>query len=152
MAISEEDISFLYPDMKTALVGRFKEGVMVDARPAMVIAERCNDGIKEIKFSLPKPEAVVFSFKRNTRVRIHDPTIMDPYEKQFVYVGVTERGDNGLYARQDIKKNELVSYYSGTFHPLSEPTDPLVPMNLTGYERYFTNGIFNFDFLIYTIK
>ena len=40
---------FLYPDLKTALVGRFEKNVMQEAKETKVVAERCHKGIKEIK-------------------------------------------------------------------------------------------------------
>ena len=51
--LPEKDIIFIYPDMRTVLVGQFEDGIMIQGRSAKIIAERCNDGIKEIKFALP---------------------------------------------------------------------------------------------------
>ena len=118
--------------MKTALIGKFKDGVMIEGKPTKVIAERCNDGIKEIKVDQPKMDSPDFSFKRNTRIRIHDPIRMDPYEKKNVYADTTERGDMGLFARKNLRRNELIAYYSGTIHHWK---DYSLPLNMTGYER-----------------
>ena len=46
--------------MRTALVGKFDEGIMIEARSARVIAERCNDGIKEIKLSKVRADSPSF--------------------------------------------------------------------------------------------
>ena len=118
--------------MKTALIGKFKDGVMIEGKPTKVIAERCNDGIKEIQVDQTKPDSPNFSFKRNSRIRIHAPISMDPYEKKNVYVDITERGDGGLFARKNLKANELIAYYSGTFNNWK---DYSLPLNITGYER-----------------
>ena len=118
--------------MKTALIGTFQDGVMITGRPSMVIAERCNDGIKEIRVEEPKSDAPIFSYQRNTRVRIHDPIRMDPFEKRNVYVGFTDRGDVGLFAKRNIKTKELVAYYSGTIHSWK---DYSAHLNITGYDR-----------------
>ena len=120
--------------MKTALVGKFKDGVMIKGRAAKIIAERCNDGLKEIKVALSKSKKASFTFERTTRVRVHQPTLMDPYEKRFVYVNTTERGDDGLFARKDINANELVAYYGGTLSPVENSCIP-IHSNLTGHER-----------------
>ena len=122
--------------MKTVLVGQFRGGVMVEARPAKIIAERCNDGIKEIKVSTPKRYVPSFSFERNSRLRVYEPTVMDPYEKKFVYVNTTERGDDGLFAKKDIEANQVVAYYAGTYwHPNESIThEVMIGGNQTGYE------------------
>ena len=124
--------------MKTALIGTFKDGVMISGRLSKVIAERCNDGIKEIRVDEAKIDAPIFSYQRNTRVRIHDPIRMDPFEKRNVYVDSTERGDFGLFAKRNIKAKELIAYYSGTIHSWK---DYSLHSNMTGYARYVTKAL-----------
>ena len=60
------------------------------------------------------------------------PTIMDPYEKQIVYVNTTDWGDDGLFAKRDIKKGELVAYYNGLLFNQTE--NELWFDNQTGYD------------------
>ena len=118
--------------MRTVLVGQFQDGVMVRGKPAKIIGERCNDGIKEIKISRIRPDAPTFKYSRPTRVNIGDqPTKMDPYEKKCVYIKPTKRGDDGLFAKINIKNWELVSYYSGLI--FEEPEMNWPANNLTGY-------------------
>ena len=130
----EGDLTFIYPDMKTALTGKFKDGVMKEGRQSKIIAERCNDGIKEIRISKPSLNSPIFSFKRNSRLHINHPTTMDPLEKNLVYVGTTENKGDGLFARRDIEPNQLVSYYSGEIWQANETLE-LYPSNQTGYDR-----------------
>ena len=119
--------------MKTVLVGQFKDGIMIQARPAKIVAERCNDGIKEIKISKVKSGAPTFKYARATKLNIGDqPTVMDPYEKKIVYVNTTDWGDDGLFAKRDIKKGELVSYYNGMIFNATE--NELWFDNHTGYD------------------
>ena len=118
--------------MKTAIIGTFVDGVMVQGRPSKVIAERCNDGIKEIKIDKPKLDEPNIGFKRNTWNRIHDPSLMDHFEKKNVYVNQTERGDVGLYARKNLSANNVIAYYSGTIHSWKNYSEP---KNITGYAR-----------------
>ena len=49
-----DDIAYVYPDLETALVGTFKNGLMIKARPAEIIGEKCENGIKILEFSDPK--------------------------------------------------------------------------------------------------
>ena len=128
---------FIYPDMRTVLVGKFKDGVMLEGRPSKITAERCNGGIKEILVSPPRSTDPVFSFKRNTRLRIHNATIMDPFEKNTVYVNVTMHGaGEGLFAKRNIDAYEVVAYYTGTVWTAEEHISELSPSNQTGYFRY----------------
>ena len=136
--ITEGDITFIYPDMKTALTGKFKNGVMVEGSPAKIVAERCNDGLKEIRISAPKLNSPKFRFQRNTRIRVHQPRIMDPFEKNTVYVSETATSGDGLFARRDIEANEVVSYYSGTIWGREETNQDereSLTLNQTGIER-----------------
>ena len=103
----EKDMVFIYPDMKTVLVGEFKNGVMLEGRTSKIFAERCNDGIKEIKVATPLRDSPVFKFKRSTRISVGDnPTKMDMYEKKNIYIKKTKWGDDGVFAKRNIKKNE----------------------------------------------
>ena len=119
--------------MKNVLIGEFEDGVMIKAKPAKVIAERCNDGIKEIKVSAPKSDSPIFEYRRTTRLDIGDqPTTMDPLEKMSVYIKESQWGDDGLFAKTDIEPNEIVAYYSGIFWNATEME--LFPENQTDYE------------------
>ena len=126
---------YVYPDMRTVLVGQFRDGVMLEARPSKIIAERCNEGLKQIKVSSPRMESPIFSFKRNNKLRIHHPRIMDPFEKNTVYVKETKGKGDGLFARRNIDANEVVSYYSGSIWTDHELTVSVLRLNQTGYER-----------------
>ena len=121
--------------MSTVLTGKFKDGIMIEARHSKIIAERCNDGIKEILLSSPKSDSPVFSFKRNSRLRVYEPTVMDPFEKNTVYVQTTILKGDGLFARRDIKPFEMVAYYSGVIVPADDLT--VDRSNLTDNERCY---------------
>ena len=65
--------------MRTALVGKFDKGIMIQAHPAKVVAERCKNGMKEIKISQISEKTSTFKYSRPTRLRIGDqPQKMDP--------------------------------------------------------------------------
>ena len=48
-----DDIAFVYPDFKTAFVGRFEKGIMIHARESEVTGVKMRNGIPELKFSEP---------------------------------------------------------------------------------------------------
>ena len=47
-----DEITFLYPDLLTGLHGKFVDGEVQEARAVDIVAERCQQGIKEIKLRL----------------------------------------------------------------------------------------------------
>jgi hypothetical protein len=107
--------AFVFPDMRTALVGDFIDGVMKAAQEATVVAERCFGGIKEVRFSQPKSHASVYFFERPTHLRFGgSPVLADPYERRMVYVKDVQdgRGD-GLYVKRDVKAGQVLAYYAG---------------------------------------
>ena len=106
--------------MKTVLVGNFDGAKMVAAKSSKIISERCKNGIKEIKVAKLKLDNPLMKFSRPDRIRIGDhPRVMDLYTKNIIYIdnGVSQ---DGVFAKRDIEKGELVSYYSGLFWNNSE--------------------------------
>ena len=79
---------------------------MLKGRQSKIIAERCNNGLKEIKVAKPKTGSPILKFKRSTKQYIYDPTIMDQYEKNMVYVKDTAESGEGIFAKKDIKTYE----------------------------------------------
>ena len=113
--ISGNNIVFIYPDMKTVLIGRFDKRRMIAAKPSKILAERCNKGIKEIKVAKPKEDAPILTYSRPNRLRIGDqPRVMDPFTKKNIYIGNGTK-DDGVFAKRDMQKGDLVMYYSGLF-------------------------------------
>ena len=42
-------ILFVYPDMRTAVIGHFKANVLIEGRETKIVQERCHKNIKEIR-------------------------------------------------------------------------------------------------------
>ena len=103
--------------MKTALAGKFNNGVMKGALAANVTAERCNNGFKEIKISMSKDHtSPTFRYSRPTKCNIGDkPILEDPYESMHVFVDDVKEltGEKGLFARKPIQNGQMIAYYSG---------------------------------------
>jgi hypothetical protein len=128
-----DNIAFIYPDFETALIGEFVNKVMISAKPTKIVAERCKDGIKELKFAKPKKNAPIFKYERPSRDKIGDqPIVADPFERKRVFIdkGVYQ---DGIFARHDIRMGELVCYYAGViFDP---KVDPIFFYNQTQSEK-----------------
>ena len=122
--------------MRTVIVGKFKDGVLIEGRTSKIIAERCKNGIKEIKVAKPDKGSPVFNFRRNNKLRVHQPKLMDPFEKNSVYVGPTDEKGEGLFVRRNIEPGEITSYYSGIIWSAIEFEEISLLPNQTGYDRY----------------
>eukprot|EP00094_Tigriopus_californicus_P012910 TCALIF_12483-PA protein Name:"Similar to SETD7 Histone-lysine N-methyltransferase SETD7 (Homo sapiens)" AED:0.33 eAED:0.34 QI:0/0/0/0.66/0/0.33/3/0/235 len=111
--MKRNDIVFLYPDMKTALWGIFINGTMISAKEAVIVAQRCFDGVKRLRLSL-SPNDEDFHFGRPNHMRFNfNPTQTDPYERKRVNVRETNDRGQGLFAKSRIEPGDVVAYYAG---------------------------------------
>jgi histone-lysine N-methyltransferase SETD7 len=111
-SLSGDDIAYIYPDHKNALLGRFKDGIMIKASPAVLTTD--------INTLPPKYEPIPscnFSLGQDISTAVcisSQPLVCDVYEQERVYVAETVNGcGEGLFARSDIKQGEIVSFYNG---------------------------------------
>lgn len=114
-AFTGTDIAFLYPDLRTALVGEWREGRLVDGRAATITGLEEVQGVMVPTFTLTD---TTNSYERwistDTRL-LNPPHLRDPYESRLVEVADSgvEGGGEGLYARRDIPAGTLIAYYNG---------------------------------------
>ena len=128
-----DNIVFVYPDMETVLVGLFRDGKLIAGKPSKIIGERCHNGIKEIKVARPKYNSPVVKYDHPNRIRIGDqPTVMDPLERQNIFIQDGKK-DDGVFARKNMSKGDFIMYYSGTIWNAIEL--PLRRSNQTSEER-----------------
>ena len=65
-----EEITFIYPDLLTGLHGRFRDGEVVEARAVDIVAERCREGVKEVRLRLRTEDGTVWRREEATDNRI----------------------------------------------------------------------------------
>jgi len=107
--------AYLYPDFKTALVGSFKEGVMVFGQVSQLTGHKTeNSCIKVPEFTEPdgrlyQREISTFDFVTSS------PTLPDPYESVMVEVkkSKVEGANDGIFARKITGKNIILAFYNG---------------------------------------
>lgn len=114
---------YLYPDMDTALVGRFVNTVMESARPAKVTGLRVERNMLRVNFKL-----LHFGYDISYKFApilpnsvIEDPLLRDLYEDKQVEVRRSSMtgGGEGVFARDDdIPPDTLVAIFNGVRHPL----------------------------------
>lgn len=126
-------IAFIYPDLVTALVGKFNNGVLVSAVPGKIVAVSKVNGVMVPEIKVTSNEE--YKFWRSSKDDIMcPPHRKDVYEDQLVYVGKSTMpgSGEGLFAKVSIPQGTLIAYYNGIiFKP--DDHDPYVGENTTGY-------------------
>ena len=86
--ISGDRISYVYPDMETALLGRFEDRIMKDAQESSIeVANSDENGIRKVHIYLPlKPKSPHFYYNPpNTITFGSGPKgVIDPYERKLL--------------------------------------------------------------------
>ena len=107
---------------------------MISAKPTKILAEKCKNGVKQLKFAKPKMDAPALKYQRPNFLRPGDqPNVADPFERTVIYVAKGIRGD-GIFARKQIRQGDLIAYYAGTIFDAN--TQPIFFGNQTSAEKY----------------
>ena len=109
-----DDIAFLYPDRRTALLGTFAKGKMLVAQTAFVQMATVRDEICQLKFT--QPRGPFYSYDQSNRELISkEPLLRDPYEAQYCYVKNSrlKGAKEGLFAKKDLPPGFVVCFYNG---------------------------------------
>ena len=116
--LSGDDIVFVFPDFETGLVGQFAKGELVVGRVCNIVGERCSEGVKQIEVKNIENDETVWEPSVSNLNRKHFEKyskVMDPFEKKSVYVDkstILSAGE-GLFARREMARGDLISYFSG---------------------------------------
>lgn len=109
-----DDIAYIYPDMKMAIKGKFDNGVLVAGQQCELIGCYEETGIFIAVFSQCHGQTYQYE-KPSIRNIALNPLLRDPYESKICEVSESKlpQGGEGLYAKRDIKKREIVALYNG---------------------------------------
>ena len=135
--LTGDEIAYVYPDMVTALRGRFENGVMKEAEEVEVVACRCVKGILQLRFSQPS-RGQTFAAGIPTKDSYGDqPSVTDPLDNRYIEVRESavehEVADEGAFAKVDIPPLTPITLYSGLFFR----TDELNKYNDKGIREEF---------------
>ena len=120
--ISGDRISYVYPDMETALLGRFEDRIMRDAQETTIEAITVDEiGIwKAAIYIQPKPKSPHFYYEppSNTTFGSGPKGVIDPYERRLLISEATTdtvcaAKKKGIFAGRDIVSGTLVSSFGG---------------------------------------
>ena len=114
-----ENISYIYPDLETAFVGHFDNGVMISAKPAKITSSNLINNIMVPKFKITDTNADI-GYCKSTKTSLgKDLLFSDPYESSHIECKVSnvEGGGQGVFAVKDIAKDTIVAFYNGVRLP-----------------------------------
>ena len=85
--ITGEEVAYLYPWYKSALVGKFDNNFMVAAKYAHVKSARCEENFMTVEFETPAEDGPEYTYDPASNETIgRFPTLEDPYEAETVEV------------------------------------------------------------------
>ena len=119
-----EAVSWLYPDLRTALRGHFVAGTMLaaaEARVTRVSWPRAGPPELELQ-ETAAGQGTVYRFDPSTARHLSaSPRLRDPYERQLLGVAASSvaGAGAGVFASTDLSNNTIVGYFNGV-HLLRE--------------------------------
>lgn len=113
------NIAYIYPDLETAFVGQFANGVMISANPAHIVTSNLINNIMVPNFKILNKEAKI-GYCKSTKTSLgKDLLFSDPYEFNHIICKKSnvEGGGEGVFAVKDIPKDTIVAFYNGVRLP-----------------------------------
>ena len=121
-SITGDEISYVYPDMETELLGRFDNGIMWDAQESNIESINTDkNGLWKVNIHLPpklKSSHFYYEAPSNTAFGSGPKGVIDPYERKLLESEATRdticsAKKKGVFAGRDIAPGKLVSSYGG---------------------------------------
>jgi len=114
-SFTDNNMIYLYPDCRTALIGSFSSCDLKSAQLSEVVscAKSCDSILIPI---LSNPHEEMYTLDpASPSVFSRDPHLADPYESLFVEVkpSLIKDAGEGLFAKTDIDVGTIISFYNG---------------------------------------
>ncbi|XP_061408422.1 histone-lysine N-methyltransferase SETD7 isoform X1 [Lethenteron reissneri] len=109
-----DQVAYVYPDGRTAFYGRFSDGEMISAQPAIILGLDKNE---KPRFEVDKGAGPILCLDKSTSTVISSqPLCADLYEKDRVCVGqsLITGAAEGLFAKVDMETGTVAAFYNGT--------------------------------------
>ena len=119
--ISGDNIAYIYPDMETALLGKFEDSLMKDAQESEVQSVECDEnGLLYVnQFAIPDNSDPHFYYEPPSNVsfggRTSRPGVLDPYERKWLELRSADEAKmgQGVFTKKDVKEGLFISSYTG---------------------------------------
>ena len=107
-----DNIAYIYPDLETVLIGKFKTGIMISAKETTITRIRCKNGLVELDFAPAWGTEFHYSVPSNETFG-DQPTVTDPLDDKYVYMSWSGTGGQGIFAKRDIPMGTQFVQYNG---------------------------------------
>eukprot|EP00092_Neocalanus_flemingeri_P018569 GFUD01020106.1.p1 GENE.GFUD01020106.1~~GFUD01020106.1.p1 ORF type:complete len:349 (-),score=99.52 GFUD01020106.1:8-1054(-) len=132
--------AYLYPDYSTAIVGVWRDHLLVSGRTTQ-LAEACRSGnVWTLKFGELEGPIMTYSPPTHYSYGVH-PLQRDPYEVRTVEVKNSEEpgAQDGLFTTRDVMSGEVIAFYSGLIIYCESSLRALDRRELSDEEEHFRN-------------
>jgi hypothetical protein len=137
---SEWTGAYLYPDYSTAIVGVWRDHILVSGRTAHLV-EACRAGnIWKLKFGELEGPIMTYSPPSHYSYGVH-PLQRDPYEMKTVEVKKSKQhgAEDGLFTARDVNEGDMIAFYSGLVIFCESSLRALDRRELSDEEEHFRN-------------
>jgi len=113
--LSGPDVAYVYPDMKTMIVGQFKKGQLISGLEAELTGlAYAENGLLRPLYEIKGQKSITYSISNQTWIG-SDPLIRDPLEEKYLYVGNSsmEGAGRGVFLKTKARKGFIVGFYNG---------------------------------------
>lgn len=113
--LTGSDIAYMFPNIETAFVGKFDEGVLIEAQVSSLSEVILDYGCIKVPKFLDTNGPIYYRELSTSDFVTNFPLLKDPYEEKMVFVkqSLVEGAQEGLFARQAVKANTIVAFYNG---------------------------------------
>lgn len=113
--LTGSDLAYLYPDLKTAIVGTFEKGELVSGQTSSLQALHLDYGAVKVPKFLPGQGPFLRRQISTTEQMTDLPLVQDPYEQNMVVIQQSSvpGAEEGLFARGPTPPNTVLAFYNG---------------------------------------
>ena len=113
--LTGNNISYIYPDYQSMIVGQFKDGILISGQFAeLVDLETTDHNFIYPTFQL-KPNSDEILYLPSNQTFIPKPLIRDAMEDKFIYVSnsTLDGAGRGVFMKRAARKGSVVAFYNG---------------------------------------
>jgi len=112
--LTGDDIAYIYPDMKNAIKGKFHNCGLVEGHMCELIGCYEENDVFIPVFSQPSGQTYEYE-EPSIRNIANNPLLREPWEaeRSEVKESLLPQGGEGLFAKRDIERREVVALYNG---------------------------------------